>query len=304
MSTDPKPLKPATQHLQKKVSICLIGPELAKEMLGKNAKNNRQLRTGDVKKYADDMASGKWNDDVSAITFDADGRLTNGQHRLNAILLSNTTQSFIVAENWPNEAMLTMDLGNKRSFHDRVTILGVDLEKIVCTLVMHSMSSWTANQAGGTTLNRRGQEERVIGIYKKHREFADFIGTRYRASGTVSTLTLGAALHAYAQASHWYNTGKLSEDPFERVVRFLDIVDRGPVMESYNPATDAGAVALREWIQAEKHKSRRAVSGAYHKIMVSALSRFLKGKPTRDASRMLDACPFNPIETLPPTEIV
>jgi len=290
--------------LQKKVSIRLIGPAEAEAMLKKNADNNRQLRKGDVKKYADDMVSGKWNDDVSAITFDADGRLTNGQHRLNAIVISGTTQSFIVAENWPKEAMLTMDLGNKRSFHDRVTVLGVDLEKNVCTLVMHSMSSWSANQAGGTTLNRRGQEKRVIEIYKKHREFADFIGTRYRNSGTVSTLTLGAALHAYAQASHWYKTGRLSEDPLERVLRFLDIVDRGPVMESYNPSTDSGAVALREWIQAEKHKSRRAVSGAYHKIMVSALSRFLKGKPTRDASRMLDSCPFAPISDLPPTELV
>lgn len=291
-----------SKQLQKTVSIRLIGPTEAKAMLAKNAKNNRRLRIADVKKYAEDMKTKKWNDDVSAIVFDADGRLTNGQHRLNAILLSGTEQSFIVAENWPTEAMLTMDLGNKRSFHDRVTVFGVELEKNVCTLVMHSMSSWSASQAGGTTLNRRGQEPRVIEVYKKHREFADFIGNRYRTSGTVSTLTLGAALHAYAQASEWYKTGKLSEDPFERVIRFLDIVDRGPVMESYNPATDAGAVALREWIQAEKHKSRRAVSGAYHKIMISALSRFLKGKPTRDASRMLETCPFDPITTLPKTE--
>lgn len=289
-------------NLVKKVSIRSIGPAEAAEMLSRNASNNRQLRTGDVSKYASDMLKGLWHDDVSAITFDSDNRLTNGQHRLNAIIESKTTQSFIVAENWPKEAMLTMDIGNKRSFHDRVTVLGVDMEKTVCTLVMHSMTSWYSSQAGATTLNYRGKENRVISVYKKHKEFADFIGHRYKRS--VSPLILGVALHGYAQACVWYTKGKLEDEPLERITRFLDIVSRGPVMEAYNPTTDGSAVVLREWIQAEKIRNHRATKGEYHRIVCSTLARFLKGHtPVREITYTLKSPPFLPMEELPGTDL-
>ncbi len=292
-----------TTDLQKKVSIRVIDPKQAQALLSRNASNQRPLRPGDVKKYAADMVNGEWLDDVSAITLDVNGNVTNGQHRLHAVIQSGTTQSFIFAENWPSEAMLMMDQGNKRSQLDRITVMGVPMSKGADSIVRHSMTSWSATQAGGTTLNRRGSDHRVIAVYKKHADFIEFILAKYKNSATLSPLTLGCALHAFAQASVSYSQGKLQCDPIERIIRFLDIVSEGPVMESYNPATDAQAVVLREWIQFIKHQNRRPVDGQFYRIMVSNIYRFMKGKCTRDATRTLAACPWGPIEVLPGTNL-
>ena len=304
MNDQLQPLLSATEQatgLQKKVSIRLIGPAEAQQLLSTNAANQRHLRAGDVNRYAADMAKGNWIDDVSAITLDADGNLTNGQHRLHAIIKSGTVQSFIVGENWPIEAMQMMDQGNKRSQLDRICVGGVDMLKGADSIVRHSMTTWTASQAGGTVYNRRESDHRVVRAYKKHSEFADLLVSKYKKGATCSPLVLGAALYGYAQASSSVRKGSLQCDPYERVVRFLDILSEGPVMEAYNPATDSQAVILRDWLNTMRLQNRRPVDGQTFRIVVTCLSRFLKGKSVKTVTRVAETCPWGPMEALPGT---
>lgn len=64
-----------------------IEPHLAESWLTKNVKN-RNLTDRIAKKYARDMASGKWKTTGDPIRFDVDGNLIDGQHRLQACVLA------------------------------------------------------------------------------------------------------------------------------------------------------------------------------------------------------------------------
>ena len=77
--------------------VMLITPAIARFYLTRNLKN-RPLRERHVKKLAHLMAAGKWVLNGEPIQFDTQGRLLNGQHRLNAIILSNKSVYMLVVE--------------------------------------------------------------------------------------------------------------------------------------------------------------------------------------------------------------
>ncbi len=288
--------------LQKKVSIRMIGPAEAKALLAKNAINQRPLRTADVSRYTIDMIKGNWIDDVSAITVDAQGNLINGQHRLYSVIESGTVQSFIFAENWPSASMRMMDQGNKRSQLDRINVGGVTMPRGADSVVRHSLTPWSANQGGGAIFNRRSGDDRVTKTYLKHREFIDLIIDKYKSSGVCSPLVMGATLYGYAQACLSSSKGRLSCDPWSRIALFLDILSEGPVMTAYNPATDAQAMLLREWLLAIKNQNRRPIDGQCFRVVVSCLARFLKETHIKNVSRVSEKCPWGPMESLPGTD--
>lgn len=66
-----------------------ITPRIAKTMLSHNT-GNRPLRKAVVQRYATDMENGDWQDNGDPIRFDTNGRLIDGQHRLEAVILSDT----------------------------------------------------------------------------------------------------------------------------------------------------------------------------------------------------------------------
>tara|TARA_R100000329_G_C7587935_1_gene208446 strand:- start:248 stop:1111 length:864 start_codon:yes stop_codon:yes gene_type:complete len=111
-----------------------IGPDQAKTLLATNIKN-RDLSQSFVNKYAADMANGKWSKSASMIRIDTEGNLQDGQHRLEAILQSGTTQEFVVAENCPTEDFKVLDIGRGRSSRDALTILGYKRPRIMASAI-------------------------------------------------------------------------------------------------------------------------------------------------------------------------
>ena len=102
----------------------VITPELAREFLTKN-KKNRIIRTNRIKQYATDMKNGKWELNDQGISFHEDGSLANGQHRLLAIIESNTPTEMYVTYGVPNDSNI-YDRGAARSTSDTLTIGGYD----------------------------------------------------------------------------------------------------------------------------------------------------------------------------------
>jgi hypothetical protein len=104
------------------VSVELVTPRLAAKWLANNTKN-RNLRPAQVNRYAHDMANGNWTFDSSAICFDEDGVLLNGQHRLSAVVKSGVPISFTIARDVPRDSMRTMDTGIARGAGDALKLL-------------------------------------------------------------------------------------------------------------------------------------------------------------------------------------
>ena len=78
--------------------IVTLTPALAAEWLNSNT-CNRPLSTLRASRYARDMKAGDWRFNGETISFTADGRLVDGQHRLTAVVESGVTiQQVVVHE--------------------------------------------------------------------------------------------------------------------------------------------------------------------------------------------------------------
>lgn len=106
------------------VTIEEFAPDQAQHILNKFNAINRPLRQGHVERMAKDMREGRWTFNPEPITFDEDGNLLDGQHRLWAIVESGTTQRFVVARNVSREAALNINTGLSRKFQDNARIAG------------------------------------------------------------------------------------------------------------------------------------------------------------------------------------
>jgi hypothetical protein len=96
------------------IEVVKITPAMAKKWLKKNTHNFRPVTRATVLKYADTMKKGKWVVSDTAISFDPDGNLVNGQHRLNAVIEAGVTVEFIVIRNYTG--FMATDNVKKRSF--------------------------------------------------------------------------------------------------------------------------------------------------------------------------------------------
>lgn len=90
--------------------------------------NNRRLSESLVRRFARDMADGKWVFTHAGIAFAPDGTLLDGQHRLWAVAEANVPVEFYVWQNVPPEAMMGIDCGKSRSMDDILNIAGTNGE--------------------------------------------------------------------------------------------------------------------------------------------------------------------------------
>lgn len=92
-------------------------PAQAETALSKN-EINRALRHTKVDQYQRDMLAGKWNAYTAPIVFDSEGKLIDGQHRLNAQVKADVKLKWLVLRGVPPETQTTMDTGLTRSIAD------------------------------------------------------------------------------------------------------------------------------------------------------------------------------------------
>lgn len=144
--------QPVTDTGQVKTQTILIVPELARKWLEENVKVNRPVSDRMVKLYARAMTDGRWRENGEAITFDKDGNLINGQHRLWACIESNVSFRTLVAWDVPKDAFPTIDTGKKRSASDVLFMSGMDIPyKTQLAAAIRAILSYR----GGYEINQR-----------------------------------------------------------------------------------------------------------------------------------------------------
>lgn len=105
-----------------------VDPALANVLLGNEKNINRSVKKNKVIQFARDMRNGEWRLGDSQICLSVDGLLMNGQHRLLAIIKSNTTQEFSFSYGCTKDIMDKIDNGTTRSLHDVTSIDGSSLK--------------------------------------------------------------------------------------------------------------------------------------------------------------------------------
>jgi hypothetical protein len=112
-------------------------PSRAERILNKYNNENRSLREGRAEAMSADMKAGRWTFCVAPIVFyENTEELSDGQHRLWAVIDANIAQSFIVVRGLPKPAALNIDTGLSRDVIDNAKFAGMDLHLSVELLSM------------------------------------------------------------------------------------------------------------------------------------------------------------------------
>lgn len=136
---------------QIRVSLELVSPEEAKRYLESNKENYRTLRPGHVKRLAQDMVDGYWQFTNATIGIDVNGILTDGQHRLAAVVESGVDCWMLVVRGMPDGSAdnPATDTGAKRSVSTHLSKHGVANPHIVAAaarLLFRLRGGGSANQ--------------------------------------------------------------------------------------------------------------------------------------------------------------
>lgn len=238
------------QPRRRESKFILVTPETAKVWLGQNT-NNRPLSDQVVCKYAEQMDRGEWISNGEPIIFSSDGRLHDGQHRLEAICLAGKPVEMLVVTGIDDpDAFKTYNQGKPRSKGDIFAIAGEKNSGLVVSIlhlvIAHEggrLKCTRLNTTQGARLAQTTSTQQMFAHLAKHpgvRDSAE-IAQAYRRKQSVLTGTIFGFLH--------YTLGKIDREEAET---FLDGVCFGAGLD-----TDSPVLALRNLIL--NNKLRRAV---------------------------------------------
>ncbi|MFI5618877.1 hypothetical protein [Streptomyces sp. NPDC051567] len=108
----------------------VVTPAAAAEILEKtrlHGCNPRKLDSSHARRLARDMCNGSWDDyNPDVLSLCSHGAAIQGQHRLEAVIISKTPRSFLVARDLPHQTATTMDCGKARSAATALSLVGVE----------------------------------------------------------------------------------------------------------------------------------------------------------------------------------
>jgi len=151
-----------------------IGPYEARRLLEESAPN-RSVNDNLVLKYAVAMLDEDWHNIGVPLIFDERGRLLDGQHRLHAVVESDTVQMFTIARGANAKAtLMAVDTGRKRTVSDILRIMHNDPEnprvfKSIRNLPSVARRVMVYEKTGDMNLNSR------VGVSITHQRLLDFI---------------------------------------------------------------------------------------------------------------------------------
>ncbi|MEZ0386407.1 MAG: hypothetical protein ACAI34_05040 [Verrucomicrobium sp.] len=100
-----------------------LTPEMARAMLERNTRN-RKLSDQVVEKYMEEIRNDEWRLTPTAVGFDAEGNLVDGQHRLAAIVRSRRTVPMMITTGLPLASQEKVDRQRRRSLFDALYLSG------------------------------------------------------------------------------------------------------------------------------------------------------------------------------------
>lgn len=108
--------------LPKQHTVMAITPEIAENWLEhRNLERNRKYSRLIEAKYAAEIRAGLWKTSPQGVSFDWDGFLLDGQHRLGAIVKTGITVELFVTVGWDPDCFVVLDTGHKRNVAQLIT---------------------------------------------------------------------------------------------------------------------------------------------------------------------------------------
>ena len=220
-----------------------ISPQKAEKMLLANSVN-RKISIGTVQAYTQDILNGNWDERVGdAISFDENGVLRNGQHRLTAIVKAQKGIHTWVCRNVSSNGIY--DYNRKRSSSDQISIKCPDFEgvykspqyiSVAKTIIAHNMK--------GSEGHRVVTPTEIIDFTKEHKSDLDGFFLRLPQT-TIAKITIATVRLALFMA---YKSGVDTD----KILEFYEILCSGmstkpeefPIIAYRNYLKDSQHIAL------------------------------------------------------------
>lgn len=107
-----------------------VTPEMATQWLDSNHDDQRNLDEHLVSQYSRQMKDKQWQyDNGESVKFGLSRRLLDGQHRLRGVVASGEPQILMVLRDVDDSALLTMDMGKRRTLADLFVINKLEMPK-------------------------------------------------------------------------------------------------------------------------------------------------------------------------------
>lgn len=238
-------------------SLETITPEIAEQYL-KNNKSNRSIRKAIAEMYAREMRSGNWKLIPQPISFDSDGNLVDGQHRLTAVIISRMPQEFHVFRGLSKPDSMCIDCGAKRNNADLINLATDSHYQNIHTSVCRAIIVVNETQSVSPTTND---------VYIILKEFEEEINFACDNSLGNKRFRIAPVLAAIVHAYHFEDKNML--------VKFLHIFVRGiPVDE-----TDCSSIfRLRNVLATINKKTEKVYWQKRFRVAQRAIQIFCSGK--------------------------
>lgn len=184
-----------------------ITPAIAKRLLESNHANNRKIKPKVVQSYARQMAKGLWkSDNGESISISDCGKLTNGQHRLEAVIVYNKPVDFMIISGVPESSITSIDDGVKRNLTDAMTINGKTLPNqsaingaLTCLSTLHGCTLEDLHYESVHGARRQSTSEMVAFFDQlpRFRHVAHDFFTKFKTTKVAKTMPIGISLAMY-----------------------------------------------------------------------------------------------------------
>lgn len=156
-----------------------ITPELALEWLTdpKYKAANRTIRKTKVAQYVKAMRDGKWKITGEAIKFDKNGKLIDGQHRLNAVIDADVTVQSLVVSGLEPETQDFMDTGAARDAKDVLGIHGVR-HASVAAAAGRLMYAWDVGRLNQGQQTPKATNDEILDYVQKNPWLVELFGSQ------------------------------------------------------------------------------------------------------------------------------
>jgi len=284
------------QDLQFK--LVTITPKIAEELISTNIWNNRNIIKSNVISLANQMSNGLWQSHTGeTIKISNTGKIIDGNNRLHAVVRSGVTIQVYLASNIPEEAIMVLDTGAKRTIADALTIRGIQNAQIKAASIQiytnlksgytSSLSSPNGTDVTGhnqlrsiARTNGRLSADQILEIYMERQNLWDEFTTKFMATcRIVDTSANIAAMWAYL---HDYSESGAYE--------FIHRLVTGENLESDSPIL----ILRNRLIQAKTSKVYSLTATERYIAYITCWNKFRKNGKMKRLKINLD----NPIESV------
>ena len=244
--------------------IVKMTPELASSLLSNND-NNRNISQTHVKFIANQMKEGLWQQsNGESIKISKNGKLLDGQHRLQAIINTGMTFEMLIISNLSEDVFVTLDSGKRRSAGDVLSIDKIKNANIVAGAIrlIHIHESGKSFNYGGH-LTRTITSQEVL-EFEKNNNVSEYSAQAVAWAKKSKILTQSQFLFFH------YIFSKIDN---EEAYSFLEKLSSGVNLSEKNPIK-----VLRDRILKHKLSSLNLPANQLYYIVFKSWNYFREGK--------------------------